>query len=306
MKTLLILVNHQTLVMNKFNTPRLKKVEPNFGRSFVLRSFEEKNTNQIPKWHYHPELELVYIEEGKGKYQIGNSINYFTEGDLVLIGSNVPHYGFSSRLSGENQELVIQIHPSCFGEGFLDMSELTSIKTLFDNAKLGLSFHGITKEDIGERLKSMFYMTSFEKVIELIKIFHILSESKEYKNLNSYKHAVQIKKKDITRIEVVYDFVRERFEEKILVEEIADAVHMSEPAFCRFFKKSTGKTFINFLNEYRVTHACKLITENPDLAITEIAFQSGYNNLSNFNRAFKKVTGKNPSAYKNGLTVFVS
>ena len=292
--------------MNRFSTPRLKKVEPTFGRSFVLRNFEEKQTNQIPKWHYHPELELVYIEEGQGKYQIGNSINYFVEGDLILIGSNVPHYGFSSRLSGENQEIVLQVHPDCFGTGFLDMTEMRSIKNLFNNAKLGLSFHGLTKEDVGERLQSMFFMTSFEKVIELIKVFHILSESDEYKNLNSHKHAVQIKKKDITRIEMIYDLVRERFDERILIEDIAKSVHMTEPAFCRFFKKSTGKTFIKFLNEYRITHACKLITENPELPITEVALQSGYNNLSNFNRAFKKVTGKNPSTYKNGLRVFVS
>jgi len=251
-------------------------------------------------WHYHPEVELVYIEEGKGKRHIGNHISYYNEGDLIMIGSNLPHYGFASRLSGENKEVVLQINESCFGVGFLDMVETSSISDLFERSKLGISFDGNTKSEVGERLKSMFYMTSFEKILELIKILHLMSLSDEYELLNATGSSLQVTGDDNHRIDLVYDCVRSNFESKITVDQVAEQVNMSTPAFCRFFKKSTAKTFIQFLNEYRVAHACKLISEES-ISISEIAFQCGYQNISNFNRAFKKVTTKSPSNYRQEL-----
>jgi len=287
--------------MNQHLKPSLKKVEPEFGNSFVLRNFTENLTHQIPSWHYHPELELVYIEEGSGKRHIGNHISYYNEGDLIMIGSNLPHYGFASRLSGVNQEIVLQIHESCFGIGFLDMVETSSIGQLFEKSKLGLSFSGNTKEEVGEKLKSMFHMTSFERMIELIKIFHIMSLSNECEILNASGHSVTVSGNDYNRIDTIYDYVRENFASKISVSEIAESVNMTVPALCRFFKKSTGKTFVDFLNEYRITHACKLISEDALISISEVSYSCGFNNISNFNRAFKKVSGKSPSEYRKGM-----
>lgn len=286
--------------MNQYLKPTLKKVEPEFGSSFVLRNSADSMGNQKPFWHYHPEIELVYIEEGKGKRHIGNHISYFNEGDLIMIGSNLPHYGFLSKLSGENSEIVLQINESCFGKGFLDMVETSSIHDLIERSKLGISFHGNTKALVGERLKSMFYMTSFEKLLELIKIFHLMSLSDEYELLNATGTSLQVKGDDNHRIDVIYDLVRTNFESKITVDQVAEKINMSSPAFCRFFKKSTGKTFIQFLTEYRVAHACKLISEES-ISIGEIAFECGFQNLSNFNRAFKKVTSKSPSDYRQEL-----
>lgn len=286
--------------MNQYLKPALKKVEPEFGSSFVLRNFSDSTGTQKPFWHYHPEVELVYIEEGRGKRHIGNNISYFNEGDLIMIGANLPHYGFSSRLSGDNREIVAQINESCFGNGFLNMVETSSISDLFEKSKLGISFYGETKAKVGERLKDMFYMTSFEKLVELIKILHLMSLSSEYELLNATGTSLQVKGDDNHRIDVIYDFVRSNFESKITVDEIAEKVNMSTPAFCRFFKKSTAKTFIQFLNEYRVAHACKLISEES-MSISEIALDCGFQNLSNFNRAFKKVTAKSPSDYKQEL-----
>lgn len=282
--------------MNQYLKPTLKKVEPEFGSSFVLRNFSAR-TGQKPFWHFHPELELVYIEKGRGKRHVGNNISYYNDGDLILIGANLPHYGFFSGLSGDNSEIVAQINESCFGHGFLDMVETSSINDLFEKSKVGMSFHGETKAQVGERLKDMFYMTSFEKLIELIKILHLMSLSSEYELLNATGTSLQVKGDDNHRIDIIYDFVRSNFENKITVEEVANKVNMSTPAFCRFFKKSTAKTFIQFLNEYRVAHACKLISEEST-SISEIAFECGFQNLSNFNRAFKKVTSRSPSQYR--------
>lgn len=291
--------------MSQYLKPTLKKVEPEFGSSFVLRNFSDSMGSQKPFWHYHPEVELIYIDEGRGKRHIGNHISYFKEGDLIMIGSNLPHYGFSSRLSGINSEIVLQINESCFGNGFLNMVETSSISDLFEKAKLGISFYGNTKTLVGERLKSMFYMTSFEKLIEIIKIFHLMSLSKEYELLNATGTSLLVKGDDNHRIDVIYDFVRSNFESKITVDEVAEKVNMSTPAFCRFFKKSTAKTFIQFLNEYRIAHACKLISEEST-SISEIAFDCGFQNLSNFNRAFKKVTSKSPSEYRQEISRIVA
>jgi len=287
--------------MSQHLKPALKKVEPEFGSSFVLRNFfSDPSGNQKPFWHFHPEVELAYIEKGKGKRHVGNNISYFNEGDLVMIGANLPHYGCSSGLSGDNREIVAQINESCFGKGFLDMVETSSISDLFEKSKLGICFHGETKTEVGERLKSMFHMTSFEKLIELIKILHLMSLSDEYELLNATGTSLQVTGDDNHRIDTIYDFVRSNFDAKITVDEVAEKVNMSTPAFCRFFKKSTAKTFIQFLNEYRVAHACKLISEEST-SIAEIAYECGFQNLSNFNRAFKKVTGKSPSGYKQEL-----
>jgi len=291
--------------MNQYLKPTLKKVEPEFGSSFVLRNFSDSTGTQKPFWHYHPEVELVYIEEGRGKRHIGNDISYFNEGDLIMIGSNLPHYGFSSRLSGDNREIVVQINESCFGNGFLDMVETSSINDLFEKSKLGISFYGETKAKVGDRLKDMFYMTSFEKLVELIKVLHLMSLSNEYVLLNATGTSLQVKGDDNHRIDVIYEYVRENFAEKISVDDVASEVNMSTPAFCRFFKKSTAKTFVQFLNEYRVAHACKLISEESK-SIADIAFECGFQNLSNFNRAFKKVTTKNPSNYRQELKRIVA
>lgn len=279
--------------------PSLKKVEPDFGSSFVLRNFSESINNEVPRWHYHPELEMIYIEEGQGKRHIGNHISHFEDGDLILIGANLPHYGFKSRLTGSNQEIVLQIHESCFGEGFLDMVELSSIKDLLKKTKLGMSFSGETKQKIGESLRSMFYMTRFERTIELIKILHLLSLSDEYEVLNAGGYSLVASGSDLQRIDVVYDYVNQNFESRIPLEAIAESVSMTVPAFCRFFKRSTGKTFVQFLNEFRIAHACKVMMDNKE-SIANIAYDCGFVNLSNFNRAFKKIVGMTPSEFQKG------
>ncbi len=281
--------------------PALRKIEPEYGNSFVLRNFTEKLTNQVPRWHYHPELELVYIEEGSGKRHIGNHLSCFSDGDLIMIGSNLPHMGFASRLNGENQEVVLQVDENCFGQGFLEMNETASIKKLFETSKLGLSFYGDTKREVGQRLKSMFQMAPFEKMIELIRIFHLLSQSREFEILDANGLSIVISGSDNHRIDTIYSYVRRHFTEPIALVDVAALVNMTEPSFCRFFKKATNKTFFQFLVEYRIMHASKLLSEKGDKTISMIADECGFQNISNFNRAFKKITGKSPSEYRNDL-----
>jgi len=279
----------------------LEKVEPEFGSSFVMRTFSDPSNQLRPVWHYHPEIELIYIEEGEGKRHVGNHLSNFDDGELILIGSNLPHYGFLPKLNDPEKEIVVQIDESCFGKEFLNLIETSSISDLFETAKLGISFHGETKTQVSVHLKKMFDMTSFEKILELIKIFHILSLSNEYTILNATGTSLEVKGDDNLKIDIVYEYVRNHFSSKITVDQVAKQINMTVPAFCRFFKKTTNKTFVKFVNEFRVTHACDLLSKQSN-SIMEIAFECGFVNLSNFNRAFKKITGKSPSAFRREKT----
>ena len=281
--------------------PTLKKVEPNFGSSFVLRNFSASSQSEVPKWHYHPEIEIVYIQSGEGQRHIGNHVSNFYNGDLMVIGSNLPHYGFPTRLTGNHREIVLQVNVDSFGKEFLNMVELADITRLFEQAKLGLSFHGETKRRIGECLQTMFRMNSFEKLMELITVLHDLSISKEYEILNAKGNFLHASGNDLQKIDIIYAYVHNNFRNRILLKNIADDVNMTIPALCRFFKRSTGKTIVQFTNDYRITHSCQLLCQRDD-NISNIAFVCGFQNVSNYNRAFRKTTGMSPSEFRKRRT----
>jgi AraC-like DNA-binding protein len=289
--------------MNKsiLGHPSLEKIEPNFGQSFALRKFEEVNPNLQPFWHFHPELEIVYIKKGSGKRQIGNHISYYNGGDLIFLGPNLPHYGFTDRLSESNYEIVVQMKEDFLGSGFLNLPETNAIAQLFEKSKLGLTFFGNTKDLVGSRLEDLFYMTNYERLIAFVNILQILAESKEYEVLNAAGSvALIIQGQDTSRIDTVYSYVRTHFQESILLDDVAELINMTVPSFCRYFKRITGKTFIEFVNEFRIVHACKLLSEEK-YAIADVCFESGFNNFSHFNKVFKAKTGKNPKDYRASL-----
>lgn len=279
------------------SAPSLERIEPNFGHSFALRKFEDNNPNTQPFWHFHPELEIVYIKHGSGKRHIGNHISYYSGGDLILLGPNLPHYGFTDRLSGSSSEIVVQMKVDFLGNNFFKLPEMQMIDQLFERSKSGLSFYGNTKSEIGARLNSLFYMDQFDKLNEFLRILQMLAVSKEYNILNASGIALVIQSQDTNRIDAVYKYVRSHFTESIQLEEIATEVNMTIPSFCRYFKKVTGKTFTEFVNEFRIVHACKLLSEEQ-FSISEVCYESGFNNFSHFNRLFKQKTGKNPNAYR--------
>ena len=277
--------------------PAFEKIEPSFGQSFSLRKFEDANPNLQPFWHFHPELEIVYIKHGSGKRHIGSHISYYSGGDLILLGPNLPHYGFTDRLSGNSSEIVAQMKADFAGVNFMKLPELQGIQQLFERSKSGLSFYGNTKDDIGQRLNSLFYMDPFDKLMEFIKTLHIMSESKEYTVLNASGITLIVQGQDTDRIDHIYKYVRKHFTEQIQLDDIANEVNMTVPSFCRYFKKVTNKTFTEFVNEFRIVHACKLLSEERH-SIAEVCFESGFNNFSHFNRCFKSKTGKSPNVYR--------
>ncbi len=283
----------------QYQKPTLKKVEPTFGNSFTYKLFTETNYTQKAFWHYHPEIELVFVDQGSGKRHIGNHLSYYNEGDLILIGSNLPHIGYLDRLAGQESEVVVQFKQDFLGETFFDNIEMHNIRALLERSKSGISFYGRTKEEVGILLMDFNWLKiKFDQLIQLLKILQLLALSEEYELLNANDGvSLVLNPQDNDRMDLIFDYVRGHFEDKIYLDEIADAVAMSVPSFCRYFKKMTSKTFTEYLMEYRIVHACKLLAEDQQ-SITEISFSCGFHNFSHFTKTFKKITGKSPSAYK--------
>jgi hypothetical protein len=149
--------------------PSLEKISSEFGSSFSVKHYAETSTyNKPPFWHFHPEIELVYVKGGSGKRHIGNHLSYYHSGDLVLIGSMLPHTGFTDRLTGNESETVIQFHEDFLGEQFFSNNEMTDINKLLQRSKAGLAFHGETKIEVGKRLEKLVYLDNFGKMIELL------------------------------------------------------------------------------------------------------------------------------------------
>ena len=282
---------------NKLLSPPLEKVILPHEGSILVRHFHEKHRNTRPFWHYHPELELVYVKGGCGKRHIGSHLSYFQNGELVLIGSNLPHQGFTDRISGNESETVIQMLPDFLGREFFHIPEMKSIHDLFERSKMGLVFGENDKEVIGEKIEKLVFQDKFNQLIGLVQILKELSLSKEYRILNANGFSLVTEPQDNNRLNKVLNHVRENFSRSITLSEICDLVSMTEPSFCRYFKKITHKTFTQFLNEYRLVHASKLLSEKQ-ISITEVCFESGFSNYSHFVSQFRSFTGKSPSDYR--------
>ena len=280
--------------------PILEKLTPDPECSFVVQrdSFPYYPT----PWHYHPEYELVLVLRSSGKKIIGDHISRFAAGDLVLIGPNLPHvydndpayYKGKSDLRAE--AIVIHFAEDFLGELF-SLPEMKRVKQLLQSSRQGIHIRGLTSRKIANSMKKMLSLSPALRLSELLNILISLSHSEEKQYLASPGFVQTYTGTNTERLDPVLGYLMQHFTEEISLEEVAALANMSPQSFCRFFKHCTRKTFLAFLNELRVGYACRLISENR-YNISEIGYKSGFNNLSNFNRQFKRVMGKTPSAYR--------
>lgn len=286
--------------------PAFEAIKPSFGNSFTYQKFEANKLNKSHIWHYHPELELVFVNGGSGKRQVGSHVSYYTSGELILIGSNLPHCGLTDNLTGNLSETVVQMKMDFLGNDFFDIPEMEKIRGLLELAKSGISFGGRTKRKLGEKMEVLEYQHDFQKLLSILNILNELAKSEDFTLLNAEGFSLKTEIKDNDRINIVFNYVQNNFKEDITLDEIASIANMTVPSFCRYFKKVTNKTFTQFVNECRLVHASKLLAEKP-ISITDVCFESGFNNFSHFNKSFKAFTGQNPSEYRNQLkTVLIS
>jgi len=285
--------------------PAFEKVIPSFGSSILVKKHTDDRKLKKAFWHFHPEIELVYVNKGQGKRHIGNHISYFNNSQLILLGSNLPHHGFVDSLTSNGSETLIQFKPDFLGVTFFEMPEMQAIVQLFERGKQGILFKPEAKKVIGPKIENLINFQGFDRIIKLLEILNDLALSEDYSLLNVDGYAFETKPQDSKKIDIIYKYINNNFKNHISLEEMANEVSMTVPAFCRYFKKATGKTFTKLVNEFRVVHATKLLSESK-MTITDICFECGFNNFSHFNKLFNEFTGKSASAYRNKMKQIVA
>lgn len=257
-------------------------------------------------FHFHDACEMVLIEEGYGKRIVGDHIDDFDKGDLVLMGPNLPHIWqndnmfFQKKKDYRVKATVLYFAPSMILNLIAGTDAAGAVKQLFAKAGRGLLIKNETHQLMLNRFREISTAEGLKKVSILLDIIDVLCNSSDYDYLASdgYKNALTTK--DAGRFNDVYQFLITNFHREIALDEIAGVAKMSPTAFCRYFKDRTQKSFIGFLHEIRISHACKLLRQD-DLSIMNIALESGYNNLVNFNKCFRNITALSPSEYRKNL-----
>jgi AraC-like DNA-binding protein len=259
---------------------------------------------QVP-WHYHPELELIYIEKSKGTLIVGDCVDTFNDGDLIFIGPNTPHVMQNEEAYYQkNPDLkaiawVVHFKEDSFGKEFFLIPEMQQIRKFLANSFQGVRINGATKNKIIDHLQQLHSSDKSLRVIILLQILQILANSQELEFLATKGFVESFRQKD-EKLLRIYEYVSNNFHQKIELEMAAKIANMSKTAFCRFFKNKTQKTFSEFLNEIRINYAKKLLAEGK-LTVSQIAYECGFNSPSYFNKQFKAFTGKSPLQEKEGL-----
>lgn len=275
------------------NEIQLERVDFEPGKSFKLFSPRLRNTFL---WHYHPEVELVYVEADAGIRHVGSHISGYTQSDLVLIGGNIPHLNFDYRLRSDYHQIVIQLRTDFLGAAIGTSPEFAAISRLFKQAGHGIAFTGPTKTAIAERLKKLGELSSYKQLLELIDIFQQLASSTDTEILNTDETSKAFILKDKIRMGAVYEYIDANYHQKPDVNVVAAKVNLTTAAFCRYFKRQTNITFTDFVNQYRIERAKNLLMQGKN--ITETCYAIGFDSLSYFNSLFNKVVGQNPSVFK--------
>lgn len=280
--------------------PILRKVDSNAEHSFSVR--ENIYPFLYNYWHYHPEVELTYIRKSSGTRLAGDSIERFSDGDLILLGTNLPHMWrnddvyFQQDSNHHIESIAIHFREDFWGKDFLDLPEHRHIRQLLSLATRGFQIMGRTRKRIIEMMEEILQLKKARRVIHLIAMLDTIAQSRELRYLASQGFVDQYKIDPNDKINEIYQYTLSNFKNGISIQDVAKHVHISPNYFCRYFKKRTSKTYIEFVTELRVGYACKLLLEN-NLNVNQICYESGFNNVSNFNRKFKEITGLSPSQY---------
>jgi AraC-like DNA-binding protein len=273
-----------------------EKITSSPENSFKAFIYEEHEFSA--PWHFHPEYELTCILNSKGMRYVGDSVQQFEEEDLVLVGANLPHcWKNTGDYQGLSTALVIQWREDILGEGWLQKKEFINIQQLLKQAARGLKFSHEVNVQLKDTLMSIVDQPPFDKLIILLKILNQLAASEQYELLCGNSFSYNLDHEANEKINKIYNYVRERYQHKIKLQEIASLVAMSETAFCRFFKKKLNKSFFTFVNEYRIHMPSKLLIET-DRQVAQIGYECGYESLPFFYRQFQKFMHCSPFAYK--------
>ncbi|KIA91115.1 transcriptional regulator [Pedobacter kyungheensis] len=285
--------------------PHLLNVSTNSVDSFSARRDIMPDVNNL--WHYHAALELIYIKKGRGTQFIGDSIKNFNDGDVVLLGSNLPHYWrfdpeFFETTDGEPVDVyAVHFKEEFLGKDFLNLPENQEIKRIFAQAKQGIKLEGAAKDKIATLMPQIIEATGTMRIIRLLEVLTVIANCSEKNILVSLGFKPNFLENEKDRIQSIYNYTISNYKKKIELKEIAAVAKISPNSFCKFFKTKSRKTYTQFLNEIRVGQACKLLIEN-DLTVKEICYDCGFYNFTSFHKYFREITGKSPLKYQQAFS----
>lgn len=252
------------------------------------------------RWHFHPEFQITLALRSRGHRVVGDNIAPLTDGDIVLLGANLPHVWHQDEGGGRSDvhAIIVRFDPQALGADFFRLPEMEPVRRLLERAGRGLLLGGRTRAAVEERMRHLAQAEGLERLLDLLQILQLMAAGKsDTRTLASAGYTPKLESADQGRMQRVCDFIHSHLTEEIDRAQLARLAHLSEGAFSRFFSSRTGKTVPEYVNEVRVGRACRMLAEDA-ANITDIAMDCGYRNLANFNRRFRQVTGMTPSAYR--------
>jgi len=279
----------------------LEQIKLNPKESFFIGVFQDHIDQS--SWHYHQEFELSFITEGSGSRIVGDSVEEFHPGDLIFIGPRIPHVWFSetpvlNQPSGRTLESVyLLFNQDILPEGITSLPEFRNVNHAIQLSERGIRITGDTLNQVSRIMLQLPYLNSMKRLMLFYEIMDIIGESQSFTFLASEDYIKTRFESTNNRVRKIHEFLMLNYREEINLEEIAGIVHMAPASACRFFKSSTGLTIFEYLNKIKIDYACKLLL-NTDLNIVDISYDCGFNNLSHFNKQFRKFLGKTPSEFR--------
>lgn len=286
--------------------PTYKKVSSE--NKEVIEILKVKEPYFYPYWHFHPESEIMLLEKSTGTRYVGDAIENYHVGDVVLLGSNTPHLWRSSKehfIEGSQlsaEATVIYFQEDRLGKDFYELPEMVHINKLLSTARRGVRFTGNKCSVLKEKIYKIVSKEGMDRVVDLLSLLNYMANHCQYQAISSLGYSPKFERADFNRFNKVSSYLMSNFSKKIELSEIAAVANLSPTAFCRYFKSRTNKTFVGFLNEIRIGHACKLLMEKEKSA-SEICYESGFNNLTNFSIQFRKIKSMTPLEYQSHLNV---
>ncbi len=277
------------------------------NESFLVRAYDLPRF-AVP-WHFHPEIELTLILEGSGDRCVGDHLERFGPGDLVLLGANLPHYWHShgavdapAKGRGRARAVVVQLREESFGRRFFELPETETWRRLLEHSRRGLAFEGPVAAEVSREMQRLLKVAGTQRLLLLLGILQELAVAMPDAHALAGEHYLpDCDHRTAERIQRVYRFLYAHLGEPIGLDDVARAAGMSSAAFCRYCRRVTGRTLTRLIAELRVTQACKLLTDTSQ-SISEIAFASGFQSISNFNRVFHEIRGENPMSFRRKRT----
>ena len=278
----------------------LERIPPEQGESFIVRQFDEFRFSS--RWHYHPEYEIMLVKEGKGNRFIGDTITAFTAGDLILLGPNIPHCYRSTEESSEkvttqrNSCILLHFTEASIGNDLLNLPEARPICHLLQRCHQGLIVKGNTAKMISWLAEDLITLKGFQRWQSFLEILSQLADSTETEQITTTIQ-VAYNEKESARLGDLFEWISLNYSSPMRLSDAARVASMSENAFSRYFAQRTGKTFSSYIQELRLQKAARLLIEKK-ISVTEICYECGYNNISNFNRQFLNYYHMSPALYR--------